>query len=76
MGEEQQRAQLLAYQQQLQTVEMQIVQNPAKTEVTFFADPLLTLACPCILQLASARLEVSFAACYYSPPPCAHLLAL
>jgi len=34
MGEEQQRAQLLLYQQQLQTVEMQIVQNPAKTELT------------------------------------------
>jgi hypothetical protein len=33
MDQEQQKMQLMAYQQQLQTVEMQLVQNPAQTEV-------------------------------------------
>ena len=33
MKQEQQKMQLVTYQQQLQTVEMQLVQNPAQAEV-------------------------------------------
>ena len=51
-----QQAQLMLYQQQLQTVEMQLIQNPGQTEVgwpsswvaSMLASPLL-LCCSCVL---------------------------